>query len=296
MSEPIEDAPALCARAAAAAFDHRWAEAVDLYQAALDRAPTLRRAVWGLAEAWLNCGEPVRACAWYRRYLELVPGHPVATHMVAALGGTAPARASDGYIVSLFDDFADSFDRLMTDQLDYRAPQYLRDAVQALLAHDSRLNILDAGCGTGLAGVLFRPLARRLEGVDLSPMMIRKARARGIYDALRVAELTAALRAAAHRFDLVVAADVLVYFGDLAPVLGAARAALAPGGLFAFTGEAHDGTGWALTAAGRYAHGEDHVRGSAASAGLRPLRLERAVIRRESGHPVDGLVVVLRTA
>ena len=52
-----------------------------------------------------------------------------------------------------------------------------------------KLAILDLGCGTGLAGLAFQPLAARLDGVDLSPAMIEKARARGIYDHLDVADL-----------------------------------------------------------------------------------------------------------
>ena len=87
----------------------------------------------------------------------------------------------------------------------------------------------DLGCGTGLMGPLLRPhVSGRLEGVDLSQGMVDKARAKGCYDHLAVEELVAYLDGSAGQegvqcggsggYDLLVAADVFVYIGDLGPV------------------------------------------------------------------------------
>src|SRR5690606_27509500 len=126
---------------------------------------------------------------------------------------------------------------------------------------------LDLGCGTGLAGAAFRDCADRMCGVDLSPRMIERARAKGIYDRLEVGDLLQGL-AAEEALDLVLAADVFVYVPDLAPVAAAVARRLAPGGLFAFTVETHDGDGVLLGASLRYAHGGPHVREALAGAGL----------------------------
>ena len=83
----------------------------------------------------------------------------------------------------------------MIGQLGYAAPQILLDLAAMVMPGRERLSILDLGCGTGLAGAAFRPLAARLDGIDLSPAMIEKARARGIYDHLAVADLETALAA-----------------------------------------------------------------------------------------------------
>lgn len=268
--------------------------AVASFTRAVALDPGLKDAVWGLAEAWHYKGDEGEALRWYRRYLELAPGNPEAAHMVAALaGGQAPRRAGEAYVRAVFDNFADDFDRLLTEELEYKAPGLLYEAVIAALPHGAgSLNVLDVGCGTGLAGALFRPLARRLEGIDLSREMIKQARTRGIYDSLRVGELTRALETTAARYDLIVAADVMVYIGDLAPAFRAAAVALADGGLFGFTVEAREGTDYSLLGTGRYVHDPAYVRRTAAASGLGEAVGRRAVLRQESGAPVEGYVVV----
>jgi len=95
---------------------------------------------------------------------------------------------------------------------------------------------------------------------------------------------------------LVVAADVLVYVGDLVPVMRAAAIALRPGGLFCATTELCDGDGFALGPSRRYAHSPAYMRRVAVEAGLQVLVLEEAVPRWEKGQPVSGLVLVARCA
>ncbi|HSV29503.1 MAG TPA: methyltransferase domain-containing protein, partial [Candidatus Omnitrophota bacterium] len=195
----------------------------------------------------------------------------------------------------LFDDYADKFDAALVEKLDYRAPALLADALRRTLGEVSGLQVMDAGCGTGLAAPVLRPLAAWLEGVDLSPAMVAKARQRGLYDELREGELVQALSDSATHFDLVVAADVLVYLGDLEPVMRAARKALAPGGAFAFTVERCDDVEtYVLGAKSRYAHAEGYVRKVAEQAGFTVALLEQAVTRRDAGADVPGLVAVVR--
>jgi len=164
----------------------------------------------------------------------------------------------------------------------------------AALNPGTGLSVLDLGCGTGLCGPLFRPLAATLAGVDLSPAMIDKARRRGVYDRLEVGDLVTALRRAPGAADLLVAADVLVYVGDLAPVLSAAAAALRPGGLFAFSVEEHSGAGFTLLPTRRYAHSAEYVNSEAARVGLEVIHLHGAIARTENGRDVPALIIILR--
>jgi SAM-dependent methyltransferase len=148
-----------------------------------------------------------------------------------------PARASDAYVTSTFDAFAESFDAKL-GKLQYRAPQLVADALARCAGeHCGHLVALDAGCGTGLCGPLIAPWVAHLTGVDLSAGMIERARGRGVYDELERAELTAYLERHPASFDLIVSADTLVYFGPLEQVLAAAAGALRPGGLLIFTAE-----------------------------------------------------------
>jgi predicted TPR repeat methyltransferase len=140
---------------------------------------------------------------------------------------------------------------------------------------------------------VFKPAAARLDGVDLSPAMILKARARGIYDQLDVADLETALSAPGPRYDLILAADTLVYLGDLARVLGAAHARLEPGGTFLFTVEKANGEGFELGPKRRWRHSEAYLRASAAQAGFNLAGFVAATPRHEAQQPVEGFAVAL---
>jgi predicted TPR repeat methyltransferase len=199
-------------------------------------------------------------------------------------------------VASLFDHYADTFDRHLLGTLGYRGPQLLHDAVVAAGVAAGPLDIADLGCGTGLCGPLFKPMARTLVGVDLSSRMVHQARERKVYDELFVEELTEFLAARAKRFDLAVAADVLSYFGDLSGVLAAASQALREGGLFAFTLEKHDGPGHVLNPTRRYAHSIEYVRSVLLSAKLREVSAEEEVLRTQNKRDVPGWVVVLQRA
>jgi predicted TPR repeat methyltransferase len=217
----------------------------------------------------------------------------------AVLGlGPVPAEMPRGYTAALFDAFAPSFDASLRGALQYRAPELvlaaLGEARTALGAGAELLDVCDVGCGTGLLAPLLRPLARTLSGVDRSAGMLARARALGLYDALALGDLTATLASRAEVYDVVTAADVLVYVGDLVPALAAMATALRPGGLAVFTTEPSDGDGYDLAKSGRYRHAPAFVRASASAAGLDELAAEEVVLREERAQPVAGVVWVMR--
>jgi predicted TPR repeat methyltransferase len=213
-------------------------------------------------------------------------------------GEDAPVM-TETYVRRLFDQHAPDFDATMLERLDYRGPQLLLRAVQALTGERIRFGtVLDLGCGTVLGGAAFRPYVDWLTGVDLSPAMINEAHQKGLYDRLIASELTRFLRAeAANRaqYHLVLAADVFAYCGELHSIAAATAAVLAPDGLFAFTVESHDGPDVVLRETLRYADSADHVRDALRRAGLNLLALDPASKRTEKGVPISGLVVVARS-
>jgi len=290
------EAEDLCTIGHAAMFHGRGNAALACYRRSVALDPTLAEAVWGMAEALRGRGRRAAAARWYRRLLDLNPDNAEARHMLAALGaGETPPRASDAYVVGYFDRFADYFDRQLADHLDYRVPTLIAAAIGGARPKlPPAAAVLDLGCGTGLAGAALGPLAGRLDGVDLSPAMLAKARARGIYDRLRVAEVSAHLGATGRRYDLAICADALVYVGELAPVMAGVARVLRPAGLFACSTEWRRGADVVLTATGRYAHGRPAVREAAAAAGLVEESARNAILRTESGHPVTGTIWLFR--
>jgi predicted TPR repeat methyltransferase len=235
----------------------------------------------------------------YERYLDLSPGDAEVEHILVSLrDAPPPPRAPDECVVQLYARFAEFYERNMRTDLEYCGPEVLASALNRTFGSaPASLDVLELGCGTGLAGKPLRSLARRLVGIDLSPEMVERAKATAWYDALAVAEITEWLsRGSDREFDLIAACDTFIYFGDLRQVIVPAAARLRAGGRVAFTVEREEGTGFRLTDSGRYVHSEVHIHEAARDAGLVIESVDSTVLRYEYGEAVQALVVVMRAA
>ena len=231
----------------------------------------------------------------YENYFSQHPDDAaIGLQLIALRDEPPPLRASNECVLQNFSNFASFYDSKMRDLLSYQAPERLQELIDAELGDAMQLAILDMGCGTGLAAVALKPRAARLDGIDLSPEMIEKARARGIYDSLEVAEITDWLNRAQTEFNLIVACDCLVYFGDLEPVAQCVATRLKAGGYFAFTVERGENYPLNLADSGRFTHHPDHIRDVAAKTGLKLVRMEEGFLRTEAGAEVIGLLALLR--
>lgn len=273
----------------------RLPEAVTSYRRAVELDPGSPAARENLVQALVRLERLDDAVQALAEWLFHEPGHPVATHLLASLSGLeVPDRASDAYVRDAFDRFSADYDATL-ERLSYRAPRLVGMALAQACRAAADLDVLDAGCGTGLCGPILRPYARRLTGVDLSAGMLARARQRGVYDTLAEEELVAHLRRHPRAFDLIAAADTLIYFGALEPLLEAAAGALRPGGRVVLTLEQlEDGSDapHRLNPTGRYSHSEPYMRRSLGAAGLQVRLVLRGVLRNEGGNPVVGLIVL----
>jgi predicted TPR repeat methyltransferase len=274
------------------AADGDLAAAADLYAQAVELKPGFASAWFALGETRAALGDGEGAITAFGRAHAADPDDRLGARMrLASLGAADPAtKELHGYVRTLFDQYAPRFDRALED-LGYRAPALLRDAV---VAHGARFGtMLDLGCGTGLAGAAFRPHVDWLVGVDLSPKMIEEARRKGLYDRLSVGDIAQFLsEQQASSSHLIVAADVFAYVADVGEVCTAATRVISPGGLFAFTVETHAGEGAIVGAKMRYAHSADFVRSVIADAGLTLVELRPESSRTENRIPVPGLLAV----
>jgi len=259
--------------------------------------------LYGLAQEALGHREEA-ATAW-RQCLDLDPNDHFGARLdLARIGAMAAEDAtSENFSGTLFDTYAERFDSHLTQALQYNAPALLKAALARSFDNAGRAlrfdTVFDLGCGTGLMGEAIREETGFLAGCDLSPRMIERARSKTradgapLYDKLAVAGLTAFLISRPDACaDLVVAADVFVYLGELAPAFAQSARVLKRGGLFAFTVQSHDGEGVVVGADRRFAHAESWLRQRLEAAKLSPLLIEPASTRQDRDVPVTGLLVV----
>ncbi|MBL8741250.1 MAG: tetratricopeptide repeat protein, partial [Myxococcales bacterium] len=287
----------------ACAKNGEFLRAREAYRRALELDPTLEHERKKLGKVYFqildgidrSVGDPADAIRYLDEWLVLEPDNAIALHSRAAYAGEgAPARASDAYVKATYDQFAESFDFVL-GHLGYQGHAICAEALETALfdgePEEGAYAVLDAGCGTGALGPLIAPWAGRITGVDLSGQMLERAKARKVYDELIEAELGAYLADCEARFDAVVCADALIYFGDLDELFRRVAQALAPEGVFVFTVELAAGDGYSLLRNGRYAHSRAYLAAVIERAGM-SLEAEAPIanLRVEFGKEVPGLL------
>lgn len=280
------------------------AAAAELMEQALQLAPAWAAGWLRLAEYLEKAERPSDAAPALRRVLELDPQDIFGAGLKLALLGevATPDKPPSRYVEALFDDYADRFEAALVERLDYSVPGKLARLVRRVRGEAGAFECaVDLGCGTGLFGVEIRSGVKRLEGFDLSANMLAKAEEKGIYDHLARSDLSLPAGDSglfgdglpARRADLVGAADVLMYLGDLSNAFALTAALAAPGVVFAFSVEdAATKDGFHLAPSLRYAHSESYVRGALHAAGFETTEIERTVIRMDGGKPVSGILFI----
>ena len=242
----------------------------------LDRAGQ-RNAAVKVAEAWVAES----------------PDNVEARHLRDSAQAKTIDRMPAELVTKHFDALADAFDDRLVGKLDYDGPQHIAALLARRLEPAETMSVLDAGCGSGLCAEILRPYARHLEGVDLSHKMIVRARKRGLYDRVGTIDLMSVLGRDRARWDLIVAADAMPYFGSLEPIFAGAFVALKPGGWLAFSTESLPGDDFVLRGSGRHAHSAGYIAWLAESRFEIVERIE-TMLRREGGRPIDGDYFLLR--
>ena len=273
----------------------KYESALAHYSAMIQHQPKDGRGYFGASQVLDLLGQYDNLAALMRAWEESGSDLQLDSHLRAAFTGQTTERATDSYVLEQFSGkAARAFDKHLKT-LRYQGPKVVFGALQPWLDSQKKaLNILDAGCGTGLCGAALKPYAKRMIGVDLSADMLIEAQAKGIYDELIESELTAFLESNTEKFDVIVCADTFIYFGSLSKVLKLMSNALAPAGCFTFTVERLDcgSRPYALMPSGRYAHTGHYLADVTAQNNLQIISLQDFVIRHERSLPIHGFVVV----
>jgi predicted TPR repeat methyltransferase len=277
------------------------------FENALALKPDFVRAHNSLGFALIELSRPAEALARFQHAISLEPENGMARHLIASLTRSNPERAPGQYIEKLFDGFANTFDSHL-QSLKYETPRDLLTLIAQRSAPASgKWDVLDLGCGTGLVGLAIAPYASQLVGVDLSARMLEKAQARNLYHRLEHLDLLSMMQdEQSSSYDIVIAADSLIYLGKLDDVVREATRLLRRGGLFAFSVEALEALPGAAPGQGipldyllqkipscRYAHSSGYISRLASDNEFKIQELKKAHIRNSSGSSVQGYLVLL---
>ena len=276
------------------------AAAADLLMQAIELAPNFTSAWFTLGDIREELGEHEAAIAAFQKAQASDPGdrHGAGLRLMR-LGAEPVSGMPQAYVQTLFDQYAPRFEASLVGRSRLSRPgaAVQGGAVGAIGRAASRRSSSAPSISAAAPGLRRPPSPAQVDhfiGVDLSPRMIERARATGLYAELEVADMLQGLRARPDASaDLILAADAMVYVADLAPVLAEASRVLASGGLLAFTAETHGGEGVVIGQGLRYAHARRlrarrgrcrRPRIVAAGRSLRPQRGPRAGARPGRGR------------
>jgi predicted TPR repeat methyltransferase len=264
-----------------------YADAKKYFEGAVDRDPAHFGAWYNLGLLQKQAGFLKLADECFAKAQAIQPDSKILAFLRAAVNPSlSPEHPPEGFVETLFDRYAGYYDAQMHEGLYYQVPEQLHRCFTAEVATGpSSLMIVDLGCGTGLAGELFRPQAKQLRGIDLSAPMLEKAREKKIYDDLQQADIqTAVKQFAPQSIDLFIAADVLGYIGVLDALFADIYQALKPEGHFVFSVESGDQP-VALSDRIRFTHSPPYIHELCQHLGFKILHEEKSLLRKEiAGH------------
>ena len=243
-----------------------------------------------LGGCFASLGQAEMAIKNYQKALEFEPEYAIPKHMLNSLTGHTSKEPPKQYVKNLFDDYAYRFNDALVNNLKYSLPFIIKELILKSNSEKSQYkNVIDLGCGTGLAGKDLRDISKNLSGVDISENMVSEAKELDIYDTLIVGDIVEKLNASQDKFDLFVALDVLIYIGDVQLTFEAIRKSCKPDSLFVFSVEIQDENGYSLLKSSRYAHSDEYIMNQ--TKGLFDLVNSQNVrLRKEGENWIEGKI------
>lgn len=271
----------------------RLDEAEANYRQAIALNPNLAKAHFNLGNTVKKLGRLDEAEASFRKTIALEPDNGQAAHMLAALTGEATSASPLDFVEELFDDYAATFDSSLVGKLGYQTPKIIADMMKQHYRCDTLGSVLDLGCGTGLFGVEIADVSARIDGVDISEKMLKKARGKGVYNRLIKQDIVAYLSTESLDFDCFVATDVFVYMGDLSEVFQLIKSRNRSSGQLAFSTEHIKGDGYTLQRSGRYAHSKAYIETLCYANRYQLQHFETQDLRKENNNYLSGGLYLL---
>lgn len=262
-----------------------YEEAERRFQEAADRDPKHFGAWYNLGLLKKQQGFLQIADECLARAQAIQPDSEYVAFLRAAVNqATTPEHPPEGFVQDLFDRYAGYYDAQMKEGVHYQVPAQLYACFQEqVVVTPHSLMIVDLGCGTGLAGELFRHEAKILRGIDLSAYMLEQAKLKNIYDDLVQQDIIEALLGYPEQsIDVFIAADVLGYIGVLDQLFSLVHKALKLEGHFVFSIETGERT-VALSERIRFTHSPEYIHELCDRLGFKVVGEEAVDLRKGVG-------------
>lgn len=271
-------------------------EAARLYNIILSQDPNHKSSINNFAFLCHKSGDTQKAASLYAQLLKLTPEHKAAQHMLSSITGATPDTAPLEYVESIFNNYAEGFEHSLVENLQYRTPEVLYDCFCNCIQKRRQKKCLDLGCGTGLAGERFKHCCNELTGIDISQKMLAIADKKNLYDKLVKDDIIHFLQKNAVQYNLILAADVFTYIGDLKIVLNGCHSAATPSGILLFSVEEapHCQKGFVLKPTGRFGHSNHYIQKLSKQTGWTVISHKHSRLRQEKGKWVMGELYILQ--
>ena len=269
-------------------------EALEILTVLIEKSPVDALLYNMLGGCLASIGQTEMAIVNYQKALDLEPEYAIPRHMLNSLTGHTSKEPPKEYVKNLFDDYAHRFNDSLVNNLQYNLPFIIKELILELNKDKLEFNnVIDLGCGTGLAGKNLRDISTNLTGVDVSKNMISEAEKLDIYDKLLVGDIVEELSLMEDKFDLLIALDVLIYVGDVKSIFQAVRKRCKINSLFVFSVEIQDSNGYSLLKSSRYAHSDKYIKDQAAEL-FKLVDSKDVRLRKEGNNWINGKVFVFQ--
>ena len=271
----------------------RLKEAEVSYRKAIELKPDYAEAYSNLGNMLKELGRFGESIENFKKFIKINPNSLEVKHVLASLTGAASDNAPRIYVENLFDGYADKFDHSLVDKLEYKIPKIIGEMIIKTNIDNTLGSVLDLGCGTGLAGMEIKDFCVNLEGIDLSNLMLEKAKSKNIYDKLTHIDIVEYLLTANLNFDYFISTDVFIYVGDLYDIFRLIKSRNKSPGKLVFSTEHSDKEGFFLQKSTRYSHSKKYIENLCKVFNYKLSYFETVNLRKEKDQFITGGLYLL---
>jgi len=269
-------------------------KASEHFNAILKQDPRHFNALTNLAAIATRLKQRTQAIYLLSRAHDIKPNDASCAFMLHALKNE-PCDTCPDYAKNLFDNYAIHYEKHLQETLNYTLPQHISRLIYQDIQPETLIeHTLDLGCGTGLTGKVLREFTTHLTGVDISAKMLRLAEEKHEYDRLIEQEIVAFLMQDETKYDLIVAADVLPYFGSLDNLFKAVRARIKPQAYWILSAEISPNPDWQLQETSRFCHHPSYIHALAHKNQFNVLQQQQHIARQQESLDLPVMLYLLQ--